>query len=624
MKVFNFILLGIGLLLMTSCDRINLIVENGTGGGSYASKAKVGIKAHLPSPGYEFLEWAGDTQYIEDISSKETYVQLPELNKDETLEIKVQATYAVDPDAKEYNLEVENGSGSGSYLTYSVIVIAANAPEPGYQFDKWSGNIEYLNNPYQSSQKIIMDKEDIALKATYKVKVIPTILPTVHPTVTPTVDPDEVSDPVVIGSSFEDGFFALEEFNGKLYAGAFGYAKKNKVFVYPPHQAASPGFTTGESICAMMEFNGYLYANTENNGEIWRSNDGKNWQKVYTGGQHVGCALAVHGEYIYATSAHYENPSGYIYRTKNGTSWEKVYDSDGEVEYIREIVSFNGKLYAFYVTEQGNTYMLSSASGNKSSWQLTKTPARMFRTRVIGNSLYIGTSTDYSPNTGCGIWKFDGSNFRLLQSISGCSHVSNILKYKNAVVAITTKKWKGTGGGATVMVSCGEDDDWEKIYTFKETESWGLKEYNNSLFVGTKQNGGGGKIYKFDSVGCGVNPDPTPTPKPTPTATATPAPNEKSCSQVEGFVWKLNKDGNTAVLITKKYVSCSIKVNGKSPNVGGGVMDDGRPYFRFKGHPSQFGASAKVEIICSGKTEVTVNIPNTGTRCSYYPGGWGD
>jgi len=98
----------------------------------------------------------------------------------------------------------------------------------------------------------------------------------------------------------------------------------------------------------------------------------------------------------------------------------------------------------------------------------------------------------------------------------------------------------------------------------------------------------------------------------------------KSCSQMEGFVWKLNKDGNTAVLINKKYSKCSIRTNGRSPNVGGGVMDDGRPYYRYKGHPSQFGSTAKVEVVCNSKVEDTVNIPNTSKRCSYYPGGWGD
>jgi len=300
MKILNFILAMGMLLLLSACDGIKLTVESGLGTGTYASNAKVKIQAYLPNPGYEFDKWEGDTQFIEDISSKETYMQLPELGKDEVMELNVKATYAVDPSAKEYNIDVENGTGSGSYLTYSVVMITANAPEAGYQFDKWVGNVEYLNSPYLSTQKVIIDKEDISFRATYKVKVIPT-----------------------------------------------------------------------------------------------------------------------------------------------------------------------------------------------------------------------------------------------------------------------------------------------------------------------------------------VNPDPTPTPKPTVTPVPTTTPDQgyvnlKECNQVEGFVWKMNASGNTAVVNNKAYKTCPIKVNGKSPNVTGGVFDDGRPYWRFGGHPTQFKSPAYVETYCNGKVVVTVRIPDTGKRCSYYPGGWGD
>jgi len=302
MKILKLLIMTVILLIISACDGIQLTVENGSGSGTYASNAKVKIRAKIPNPGYEFEKWVGDTQYIEDTSSKETFVQLPELGKDEVLQIKINATYAVDPSAKEYNLVVENGSGSGSYLTYSVVMITANTPVEGYQFDKWVGNVEYLNSPYVATQKIIMDKEDLLLKATYKVKVIPTVAPTIAPTVAPT--------PIV-----------------------------------------------------------------------------------------------------------------------------------------------------------------------------------------------------------------------------------------------------------------------------------------------------------------------TPTPTSTPDQTYV---NLKECNQVEGFTWKLNKDGNTAIVHNKNYKGCPIKVNGRSPNIVGGVMSDGRPYWRFSGHPKQFNSPAYVETFCNGKAVVTVRIPNTSARCAYYPGGWGD
>ena len=85
------------IFILTSCDRIKLVVENGSGSGSYASNGKVLIRANLPMPGYEFDKWQGQTSGIEDLISKETYIVLPEMEDDEIIEIRVKATFIVDP-----------------------------------------------------------------------------------------------------------------------------------------------------------------------------------------------------------------------------------------------------------------------------------------------------------------------------------------------------------------------------------------------------------------------------------------------------------------------------------------------------------------------------------------------
>ena len=47
------------------------------------------------------------------------------------------------------------------------------------------------------------------------------------------------------------------------------------LFRFAPWEHVSPGLTgVSESVCAMREFGGYLYANTESSGDIFRSADG--------------------------------------------------------------------------------------------------------------------------------------------------------------------------------------------------------------------------------------------------------------------------------------------------------------------------------------------------------------
>ena len=171
MKIFNLLGIVLIIVLLSSCEGIKLTVESGSGSGNYGPNRKVQIKAYIPNPGYEFDRWEGDIQYLEDIASNETYVLLPELSDKEALEIKVKAIYEVDPSAKEYNLIVEEGSGSGSYLTYSVVTIKANNTPSGYQFDKWVGDVEYVyNEGFSTLHNIRANPREIDI--TYRVKEI--------------------------------------------------------------------------------------------------------------------------------------------------------------------------------------------------------------------------------------------------------------------------------------------------------------------------------------------------------------------------------------------------------------------------------------------------------------------
>ena len=421
-----------------------------------------------------------------------------------------------------------------------------------------------------------------------------------------------------VGASQDHGFFAIEEFNGALFAGSFGYAKRQMIYKVEPFGPVSPGFTVRESVCALKSFNGSLIANTESDGLIYKSTDGSNWQKVHDGGGPVGCALAVHKDYIYAASANpnESNKPSYIYRSKDGSSWEKVYDGGKKVEYIRELVSYGDNVYAFYVTDQNNTFMLKSADGQK--WDKSSTPARMFRGRVHKGLLYL-TSAGAHSGGASGIWKYDGSSFTQVHAVPGKSHVSNIIGAGNDLIAITTKQWKGHGGGASILVSCGGDSNWTEKKVFNETESWGLAVKDGSVYVGTKEDGGGGKLYKFQGICSGASVTETAS------SSGTADPDAKACNQVEGFVWKMNKQGNLAVVMNKADQGCKAIVNGRNPDECKKLDNgDNRPFCRHYQSPGSFQSPATVEVNCNGSVKYKVNIPATGQRCAFYPGGWGD
>ena len=423
-----------------------------------------------------------------------------------------------------------------------------------------------------------------------------------------------------VGASQDDGFFAIEKFKGALYAGSFGYKKRQMIYKVEPFAPVSPGFTVRESVCALREFNGSLIANTESDGLIYKSTDGSNWQKVHDGISPIGCALAVHKGYIYAASAGNSdnNKPCYLYRSKDGSSWEKVYDSGGRVEYIRELVSYGDHVYAFYVTDQKNNFMLKSADGQK--WDKSSTPARIFRGSVHKGLLYLTSASEHSSSAS-GIWKYDGSSFSQIHSVPGKSHVSNIIGAGNDLIALTTKKWKGQGGGASLLVSCGGDSKWVEKKVFDETESWGLAVSGGYVYVGTKQQGGGGKIYKAQGL-CDGSSAAAANPSGTPSAAD---PTAKSCSDVEGFVWKMNKQGHLAVVMNKSDAGCKAIVNGRNPDQCKELDNgDGRPFCRHYQSPGSFQSPATVEVNCNGSVKYKVNIPNTGTRCAFYPGGWGD
>ena len=312
---------------------------------------------------------------------------------------------------------------------------------------------------------------------------------------------------VPVGDSYNDGFFALREFKDQLYAGVFGYGDEDKSMVYrfAPWELTSPGLLgVGESICALLEWEGYLYANTENSGFIARTADGLNWETVYDGTSGaIGCGLAASGDALYAVSYNYgTHQDAKILRTTNGADWDVVWSGGQNSWYIREITFHDGAVHAFYIEEDSNNgFRLTSTNGL--DWETHPTPSRFFRATSWKKDLWIG-STNSRSNGVSGVWRVPAGgdlNAPELVHAGEKSYVTELAAWDGRLWAATADGWKDDNGTSTLIaMSDPSGDNWETICEFPEVSAWAVAPAGDNLYVGTWQYGKGGKVYEVRIV----------------------------------------------------------------------------------------------------------------------------
>lgn len=128
-------------------------------------------------------------------------------------------------------------------------------------------------------------------------------------------------------------------------------------------------------------FKGYLYVGTYNMGylgrrttgaQIWRTQDGVNWEGVMLNGfgsinRYAISHMAVFGGYLYVSLNEYYTDGIKIYRTKDGINWQLAYEGMFNEAGVGDMISYMGRLY---LATQGNYYyggrVYSSLSGT--SW----------------------------------------------------------------------------------------------------------------------------------------------------------------------------------------------------------------------------------------------------------------
>jgi hypothetical protein len=157
-------LLAIAVVLLARCAEDGLFnqltVVNGSGSGIYEMGQEVPVIADTPSAGMGFLRWTGDTTFLSDPASPTAVVTIP------LQDMVVTATYAALPT---YQLAVNNGTGSGSYLEGTNITITAVPPDSGdWLFVVWEGDLEYLNDETAETAIVTMPAQSVTVSATFE------------------------------------------------------------------------------------------------------------------------------------------------------------------------------------------------------------------------------------------------------------------------------------------------------------------------------------------------------------------------------------------------------------------------------------------------------------------------
>ena len=140
-------------------------------------------------------------------------------------------------------------------------------------------------------------------------------------------------------------------------------------------QSNTDGFgdNNNTQIWSISNFNGYIYAGTQNvNGaQIWRSPDGQNWNQfgpAWSASTDTVIVMLPFGSSLYVGTSN--EAGGEIWRT-DGLTWSQVVNGgfgDAHNYGINSFAVFSNSIYAATSNDNGTLQIYRSSTGNSSSW----------------------------------------------------------------------------------------------------------------------------------------------------------------------------------------------------------------------------------------------------------------
>ncbi len=132
---------------------------------SYNIEDHINLTA-IPEDGYEFVNWTGDVEYLDDSESAFAVVTMPAGDVELTANFALQA-FDLSVDVSPWGSgTVQKDPDQEQYQAGDEVTLTAVAAE-GYEFAGWSGNTEHLDDPASANTQLTMPESNIALMANF-------------------------------------------------------------------------------------------------------------------------------------------------------------------------------------------------------------------------------------------------------------------------------------------------------------------------------------------------------------------------------------------------------------------------------------------------------------------------
>lgn len=146
-----------------------VVVNYGTGGGTYKAGDTVTITATAPQTGQTFTSWTTATAGVNFASANAatTTFVMPASNVVVTANFSGgSGTNTPNPDGS-YTVTVNNGTGGGNYQPGATVTITANAAPTGQTFTNWTATGVTLSNANSASTTFTMPSSNVTVTANY-------------------------------------------------------------------------------------------------------------------------------------------------------------------------------------------------------------------------------------------------------------------------------------------------------------------------------------------------------------------------------------------------------------------------------------------------------------------------